>query len=227
MLLHWVGLGQMEWRQLYSEPQLDNDKDYQKDFLSRGFSTKSSCNRGKSAELRASVSCLFPVNLKAMWSTSAQSTWPQKLSLACHGEPRARVCCAWAAVRKCEANQRGPAQRQITWEPALILPSWVLPFNGFQWSLFWRKATWQHESQYPLCPVCIWSWINSAHGWDEGGTKEGTWVPGADRPLPWNAGTGWGKGVRMIMNLVAAVKVLIRHLKTKKYSSLGKLSQSY
>lgn len=38
---------------------------------------------------------------------------------------------------------------------------------------------------------------------------------------------GWGKGVRVIMNLVAAVKILIRHLKSMKYSSLGKLSQSY
>lgn len=97
---------------------------------------------------------------------------------------------------------------------------------GSQWSLFWRKETWQHESQCLLCPACIWSWINSAHGWDEGGTKEGSWVPEADQPLPWNAGTGRGNGVRTILNLAAAVKILIRHLKTKKYFSLGKLSQS-
>lgn len=31
-------------------------------------------------------------------------------------------------MHKCEANQRDPAQRQITGEPALILLSWDVPF---------------------------------------------------------------------------------------------------
>lgn len=109
----------MEWRGHCSGPQLDNDREYQKGFHFRGFTSKSSFNGGRSAELGLLWAAPFLLNLKATWFTGTEHM-ATETQLCPRGAGRGGNLGLWFATREqlcvSEGWTRGtptPVKRQI------------------------------------------------------------------------------------------------------------------
>lgn len=174
-----------------------------------------------------------------MWSPSAQSTWPQEHSHVCHGKSRALVCYAAkpsssVKVRGEPMGPRHPVKRQITQEPPLILLSWDLPFLGFQRNgpgtcSEGRKLD---NTNHIFCVLSTfeaeWTLLMGEveEGWRKAPRYQDQTTAPQKEPCHGAQVLGGGKGGWEILNLVAAVSILIRNSKTKKCSHPGKLSQN-